>query len=191
MGGTSSTEIVYRDREIKVEVESEQSKQYRKMLQVDNQLEKIREEVSCLNPVITEGIKSGIKSNDSAVIVRHDGSTDRDAIVQNVEKFFPSNPCKNELVKSATNLLELINATRGVHDLLKWEKLVVYKKVKGNVYGFELQYKVRFLDELKGKVPGFRSNETTLLVAFKSALYLMDEDPHDFPDAEEVEAIQM
>lgn len=69
-------------------------------------------------------------------------------------------------------------------------KDVVYKTVKDKVYGIELQYKVRFLDQLKG-VYGFRSNETTLLVAYKSAVYVMDAKPEDFPDEDELAALTM
>ena len=72
MGGSlSKSEIVYKDREVpvKVEVESEQSKEYKKLLQADKQLEKIQQEISGLKPVITEGYRSHCGSSEAAVVV--------------------------------------------------------------------------------------------------------------------------
>ena len=194
MGGSlSKSLIVYKDCEVpvKVEVESEQSKEYKKLLQADKQLEKIQQEISGLKPVITGGYRSQCGSSEAAVVVRYDGDINKGVIASNIEELFPDNPCKDELIKTATSILRTVKTTKEIRDVLKWEKAVVRKKINQKVYGMELQYKIRFLDELKGMVPGFRSNETTLLVAYKSALYVMDEDPEDFPDAEELAAIKM
>lgn len=193
MGGLLSTvEVVYRNREVRmVEVESEESKEYRKLLQADKQLEKIQQEIACLDPVITEGYRSQCGSNEAAVVVRYAGDIDRGIIAFNIEELFPDNPCKDALIKTATSMLRTVKTTKEIRDVLKWEKRTMYKTEKGKVFGFELQYKIRYLDELKGKVYGFRSNEITLLVAYKSALYVMDKDPEDFPDADELAAIKM
>uniref|UniRef100_A0A1X7V5I2 Uncharacterized protein n=1 Tax=Amphimedon queenslandica TaxID=400682 RepID=A0A1X7V5I2_AMPQE len=97
MGGTSSTEIVYR-----------------------------------LEPLITTGAKAQFKSTESAVIVRYDGSTNnRDAIIENIEKLFLDNPCKEELLKTATNILQAVKNAKQVRDLNKWEKNRNLYKSKG------------------------------------------------------------
>uniref|UniRef100_A0A1X7U7C8 Uncharacterized protein n=1 Tax=Amphimedon queenslandica TaxID=400682 RepID=A0A1X7U7C8_AMPQE len=193
MGGSQSkVEVVYKPHvvPVKVEVESEQSKKYRKLLQADKQLEKIQQEIACLDPVIT-GYRSQCGSSEAAVIVQYEGDIDKDTIASNIEVLFPNNPCKNELIETATSMLMTIKTTDEIRDVLKWEKRTLYKTVEGKVFGFELQYKIKYFDELKGRVYGFRSNETTLLVAYKSALYVMDEDPEDFPDSEQLKAIKM
>lgn len=186
----TKTEIRYVDREVKVEVESEESKEYKKLLQVEKQLEKIQQEISCLDPVITAGIKVNCGSTEAALIVRYGGEIRKEVIAANIEELFPDHPCKEALVKTAATMLKTIKSTKEIRDILKWEKTVVHKTVKDKVYGIELQYKVRFLDQLKG-VYGFRSNETTLLVAYKSAVYVMDAKPEDFPDEDKLAALTM
>lgn len=187
----SKPAVIYQDREVKVEVESDESKQYKKLLKADNQLDKIKSEISGLAPLITNGYKAQCGSSETALIIRYEGLTDTRVIADNISKLFPNHPCKAVLVETATAMFDTVNSTKEIRDAVKWEKTVLKKRIDDKVYGFELQYKVRYLDELKGRMPGFKTNETLLLVAYKSAHYVMDERPEDYPSQDQLDAITM
>ena len=187
----SKPAVIYQDREVKVEVESDESKQYKKLLKADNQLDKIKSEISGLAPLITNGYKAQCGSSETALIIRYEGLTDTRVIADNISKLFPNHPCKAVLVETATAMFDTVNSTKEIRDAVKWEKTVLKKRIDDKVYGFELQYKVRYLDELKGRVPGFKTKETLLLVAYKSAHYVMDERPEDYPSQDQLDAITM
>ena len=189
--GESKPAVVYQDREVKVEVESEESKEYKKLLKADNQLNKIKSEISGLAPLITSGYKTQCGFSETALIVRYEGLTDIGVIADNISQLFPKHPCKAVLVETATAMFDTVNSTKEIRDAVKWEKTVLKKRIDDKVFGFELQYKVRYLDELKGRIPGFKTNETLLLVAYKSAYYVMDERPEDYPSQDQLDAITM
>ena len=67
-------------------------------------------------------------------------------------------------------------------EILRMHKKKMVKRVGEKVYKIEAHYKVKILEETKGSMPGFKSKDTVVLIAYKCISHVMDLQPEDCPD---------
>ena len=105
--------------------------------------------------------------------------------MHDIENIFGDFPFSKFLVETATKLVDTMTSSQDLQELLRWHERIKVHRFKDKVYGTEIHYKVKVLEETKGTVPGFKSKDTVVLIAYKCIAHVMDLNPADFPDDEE------
>ena len=166
-------------------VESDESKRVRLLGQLDRQLEDLRLEVTSVEPAIQDNVRETIRQDQGALLMRYSLLTDKDKIAQDIQTIFTGFPLLGFLVDTATRLVSTMTSSQELQEILRSQEQKMVKRVGNKVYRIEAHYKVKILEESKGGVPGFRSKDTVVLIAYKCIAHAMDLDPEDFPDDEE------
>ena len=159
--------------------------------EVEKQLQQLKQEILPLQPVITEGVKSRSSEDQDALVIKYSDLADKTKIVENIEKLFPDHPAKDFIVDTATAMIHAMASTKEMEELMRWQKRQVIKTVGDKIYGMELQYKVRLLDSSIRR--GFdvrKTKETTLMIAYKSIVHVMEGDPRDHPTHDELKKLK-
>ena len=88
-------------------------------------------------------------------------------------------------------MIHAMASTKEMEELMRWQKRQVIKTVGDKIYGMELQYKVRLLDSSTRRGYDVRkTKETTLLIAYKSIVHIMEGDPRDHPTHDELKKLK-
>ena len=159
--------------------------------EIEEQLQQLKREILPLQPVITEGVKSTSSEEQDALVIKYGDLEDKTKIIQNIEKLFPDHPAKDFIVDTATAMIHAMASTKEMEELMRWQKRQVIKTVGDKIYGMELQYKVRLLDSSTRRGYDVRkTKETTLLIAYKSIVHIMEGDPRDHPTHDELKKLK-
>ena len=170
-------------------VESDESKRIRLLGQLDRQLEALRLEVTSVKPAIQDNVRETVSQVQDALLMRYNQLTDKVQITQDIRRIFAGFPILSFLVDTATRLVSTMSNSQELQEILRWQEQKMVKRIGDKVYGLEAHYKVKILEESKGSVPGFRSKDTVVLIAYKCIAHAMDLDPEDFPDENEYKQI--
>ena len=106
-------------------------------------------------------------------------------MARDIELIFGGFPVTKFLVETATKLVDTMTSSQDLQELLRWQELIKVTRSKDKVCGIEIHYKVKVLEETKGTVLGFKSNDTVVLIAYKCIAHVMDLNPAEFPDDKE------
>jgi len=178
MGSQSSKEVVRY-------VESDESKRIRLLGQLENQLEQLKQEVITVEPVISKNVRQTVRQEQDALLMRYSQLADKERIVRDIREIFGGFPLLDFLVETATKLVSAMTSSEDLKEILRWQERTIVKRVGRQVYGMEAHYKVKVLEETKGSVPGFKSKDTVVLIAYKCIAHAMDLNPAEFPDDKE------
>ena len=77
-----------------------------------------------------------------------------------------------------------MTSSQELQEIFRWQERKMVKRVGDKVYEIEAHYKVKVLKEITG-----RSKDTVVLIAFKCIAHVMDLNPAEFPDAEELKQL--
>lgn len=184
MGSSSSqpTEVV---KEVVKYVESDESKRRRLLNQLEKQLEELKQEVTTVQPAINSNVRQTVSQEQDALLMRYSQLTDKEQVVRDIQSIFAGFPLLGFLVETASKLITTMASSEDLKEILRWQERIMVKRVGDKVFGIEAHYKVKLLEESKGVVPGFKSKDTVVLIAYKCCAHAMDLDPKDFPDDEE------
>lgn len=182
MGSSSSKEVVRY-------VESDESKRMRLLSQLDKQLEELKQEVTSVEPAIKTNVRETVRLEQDALLMRYSQLQDKDRVVYDIRNIFAGFPLLEFLVETATKLVTTMTSSEELKEILRWQERKMVKRIDNKVYGIEAHYKVKILEESKGSVPGFKSSDTVVLIAYKCIAHAMDLDPQDIPDDEEHQQI--
>lgn len=194
MGGGSSKEVEVREViktvEVVKEVESEESKKMRIMLQIDSQLASLKQQVEVVQPIITseDGAIKIMKVVEDALVIRYSKLKDRELMLTNIQDLFSNSPALELVSDTATKMLSTLHHTNSMKEILRWHQQWCIKKVGKNVYGIEIHYKVTTLEEETGSV--FSHKDTVLAIAYKCITHLMSDSAESMPDDEEVKKVK-
>ena len=155
--------------------------------EVKEQLEKLKQEIIPLTPIITENVISKSCDDQDALVIRYGDLADKTKIVANIENLFPNHPGKKFIVDTASAMIQAMASTKEMEELMRWQKRQVIKTVGDKIYGMELQYKVQLLNSTRGMVR--TTKETTLLIAYKSIVHVMAGNPQDHPTDDELKQL--
>jgi len=178
MGKTSSKEVIRY-------VESDESKRIRLLGQLDRQLEELKQEVTSVEPAFKTNVRETVRQHQDALLMRYSELQDKDQVIQHIQNIFGGSPLLEFLVETATRMVSTMISSHELKEILRWQEQKVVKRVGNKVYGMEAHYKVKLLEESKGNLPGFRSRDTVVLIAYKCIAHTMNLNPQDFPDEEE------
>lgn len=181
MGGSSSKEVVQT-----VYVESDESKRIRMLGKLDRQLDDLKHEVISVKPLINQNVRETIASEEDALLMRYSQLQDTKEIEKNIREIFVNFPALDFLVDTATKMISAVNKSEELTELLRWHERKVIKRSGRRVYGLELHYKVKILEEDKGRIRTHK--ETVVLIAYKCLAHVMDLNPDEYPDDEEMQA---
>lgn len=187
MGGKQSVKVQV--KEIVKEVESDESKRATMLMSLNNQLEDLKKEVNTVEPIIKDNVVSEVFKIEDATLMRYSQLKDMSKIEEDIKKVFKGFPVMDLIVDSATNMISAMNATDELTEILRWQQRKLVKRVGDKVFGVEVHYKVKILEETKGWV-GSRKKETVVLIAYKTIASVMDHNPHDFPDEQQLAALK-
>ena len=179
MGGSSSKEVV-------VYVESDESKRIRLLGKLDKQLESLKQEVVSVKPSIKDNVLETISSEEDALLMRYSQLQDTKQIEKNIREIFVDFPALDFLIETATKMISAVNRTEELTEFLRWHERREIKRYGQRVYGLELHYKVKILEEDKGRIRSHK--ETVVLIAYKCLAHVMNLDPNEYPDNEEMTA---
>ena len=169
-------------------MESDESKKAAILNKLDNQLAVLKKEVESVEPVIKNNVKAEVHRVEDAAILRYSQLQDISAIKENIQQIFSGFPVMSILVDAATNMVAAMNATEELTEIVRWQQRKAVKRMGDKVYGIEVHYKVKILEEIKGWFNG--KKETVVLVAYKDIASLLDLNPDDYPNEEEFAALK-
>lgn len=186
MGSSSSKQT---PKEIVKYVESDESKRIRLLGQLQKQLEELKQEVITVEPTFRSNVRETVTVEQDALVMRYSELTDDKEVLCHIRRIFGGVPLLEFIVETATKLVNTMTSSEELQEILRWQERKTVKRVGDNVYGLEAHYKVKVLKETKGTVPGFKSKDTVVLIAYKLLTHLMDLNPAEFPDTEELKQI--
>lgn len=181
--GSSSTKQT--PKEIVKYVESDESKRIRLLGQLEKQLEQLKQEVITVEPTINSNVRETVRQEQEALLMRYSQLTDKEQVVRDIRGIFSGFPILEFLVETASKLVSTMASSQELQEILRWQERKMVKRIGDKVYGIEAHYKVKVLEETKGNVPGFKSKDTVVLIAYKCIAHVMDLNPAEFPDDEE------
>ena len=184
-GGSSKVEV----KEVVKYVESDESKRAATLARLDHQLEDLKKEVTLVPPIINDNVKSTVSKLEDATLLRYNQLQDMTKIEENIKQVFKGFPVMQVIVDAASNMIAAMNATEELTEILRWQQRKLVKRVGDKVYGLEVHYKVKILEETKGWI-GNKKKETVVLVAYKAIAHTMDLCPEDYPDDEELNMLK-
>ena len=184
-GGSSKTEV----KEVVKYVESDESKRAAILAKLDHQLEDLKKEVTTVPQIINDNIKTTVSKLEDATLLRYSQLQDMTKIEDNIKQVFKGFPVMQVIVDAASNMIAAMNATEELTEILRWQQRKLVKRVGDKVYGLEVHYKVKILEETKGWV-GNKKKETVVLVAYKAIAHSMDLNPADYPDDDELHMLK-
>ena len=184
MGGGSSKTV-----EVVRYVESDESKRAAVLVRLDHQLEDLKKEVTTVPQIINDNVKSTVSKMEDATLLRYSQLQDMTKIEDNIKQVFKGFPVMQVIVDAASNMIAAMNATEELTEILRWQQRKLVKRVGDKVYGLEVHYKVKILEETKGWV-GNKKKETVVLVAYKAIAHTMDLRPEDYPDDDELHMLK-
>ena len=176
-------------REVVKYVESDESKRIRLLGELEKQLDNLKSEVTSVEPSIKENVMKTIYQEQDALLLRYSQLTNKEMVVKHIKEVFGKFPLLDFLVETASTLVSIMASSEEMKEILRWHEKKMVKRVRDKVYGIEAHYKVKILEETKGSMPGFKSKDTVVLIAYKCISHIMDLRPEDFPDKEEYEQI--
>ena len=182
-GGSSKVEV----REVVRYVESDESKRAAVLAKLDHQLEDLKKEVNLVPQIINDNVKTTVSKLEDATLLRYSQLQDMTKIEENIKQVFKGFPVMQVIVEAASNMIAAMNATEELTEILRWQQRKLVKRGGDKVYGLEVHYKVKILEETKalGWI-GNKKKETVVLVAYKAIAHSMDLNPADYPDDEEL-----
>ena len=187
---TKALETIRRQQQQIEDVESDESKTAVPLVKLDNQLDSLKKEVATVEPIIKENVISVVQKVEDAAILRYSQLQDVSMIQKNIEQVFMGFPVMSVLVDAAKNMVAALNSTEELTDILSWQHRTAKKRIRDKVYGIEVHYKVKILEETKSTVWRSTKKETVVLIAYKAIASLMDLDPSQYPDGDEFAAIK-
>ena len=194
MGNTESQQKVdYQEvvKEVVKELESDETKRVSLLASLNNHLDALKEEVRTVEPIIKENIKSEVQKIEDAVLLRYSHLQDSNAILKDIEKVFKGFPVMGVCIDAATNMIAAITSSPDMTEIMRWQQRKVVKRVGNKVYGIEIHYKLQVLKEVSKGWSLMKSakKDTVVMVAYKSIASVMDLNPHDYPDDDELAAL--
>ena len=115
--------------------------------------------------------------------------TDEKEMVRHIQSIFGDFPLLEFLVETVTKLVNITTSSQDLQEILRWHERKKVTRGGDKVSGIEAHYKVKVLKKTKGNVPLFKSKDTVVLLAYKCIVYVMDLNPAEFPDAEELKQL--
>ena len=167
-------------------VESDESKRAALLVKLDNQLDSLKKEVATVEPIIKENVISEVQKVEDAAILRYSQLQDVSMIQKNIEQVFKGFPVMSVLVDAAKNMVAALNSTEELTEILRWQHRTTKRRIGDKVYGIEVHYKVKILEETVWRST---KKETVVLFAYKAMASVMDLDPSQYPDEDEFAAI--
>lgn len=189
MGGTVSTAAKEIIKYVPQEQSSTQISRTDLIVKLDHQLDDLKREVTLVEPAIKDNVRSTVSKIEDATLLRYSQLEDMSKIEENIKQVFKGFPVMEVIVDAASNMVAAMNATKELTEILRWQQRKLVKRVGDKVYGLEVHYKVKILEETKGWI-GPKKKETVVLVAYKALAHAMNLDPEDYPDAEEFQALK-
>ena len=190
MGSSGSKPAATPVKEVIKYVESDESKRAALLAKLDNQLDVLKKEVSTVEQIIKENVRAEICKIEDAAILRYSQLSDMSSIKKDLELVFKGFPVMSVIVDAASNMVAALNSSQELTEILRWQQRTLKKRVGDKVYGLEIHYKVKILEETKGWQIMGKKKETVVLVAYKAIASLLDLDPEHFPDDDEFAALK-
>ena len=187
MGSSGSKPAATPVKEVIKYVESDESKRAALLAKLDNQLDVLKKEVSTVEQIIKENVRAEICKIEDAAILRYSQLSDMSSIKKDLELVFKGFPVMSVIVDAASNMVAALNSSQELTEILRWQQRTLKKRVGDKVYGLEIHYKVKILEETKGWQ---LEKDTVVLVAYKAIASVLDLDPEHFPDEDEFAALK-
>lgn len=153
--------------------------------ELNSQLDELREEVNLVEPSIQDNVKQTIFVMKDATLIRYKDLAERKKIVEHVREMFGKYPLAEFLIDTTATLVNVMSSTEEMKELFRWHERKMVKRVGNKVFGVEVHYKIKMLDETKGLIPGLKTKDTVVLIAFKCLNHAMDLNAADYPNDEE------
>ena len=187
MGGESSkpetiVETVY--------AESDESKRERVLSKFKNQLEQMKKEVSNVQLSFQKDVKNTVIRREDSLVMRYSQLKDKAKVEQNIKMIFGDTPLLGMIVDAASRMVEALNTTEEMTQILRWHEETQVKQIGDEIYGLEVHYTVKLLEETKTTYMGLRSSkETVVLIAYKCLAHIMELNPEEYPDEDTLKQI--
>ena len=189
----SQQKVVYKEvvKEVVKEVESDESKRVSLIATLNDQLDALKEEVKTIEPIITENVKSQVQKIEDAVLLRYTQLQDRNTILNDLEMVFKGFPVMKVVIDAATNMIAAMTSSPDMKEIMRWQQQKLVKRVGNKVYGLEIHYKVKVLEEANKGWNPLKSDkkDAIIMVAYKAIASVMDLNPQDYPDEDELAAL--
>ena len=153
---------------------------------VEREFQKFKQEVMQIKPAIRTNVRDTVFHIENAVSMRYSQLRDKENVIESVSRIFGGLPGLGFfVVKTASRLERTLTSLRQIHSMIQWYMCKKFVRQGNHVYGMELQYKFKILEE---ETTDFfhQSSDAVMLVAFNYMVHIMDYDPENFPDDQEL-----
>ena len=154
--------------------ETDERKKTEKIEKLEDQLAELKEEVDNVNPIFTKytGVKATFSEEKDVMITKHSALSDTTVIKKTIRDMLASFPLVDVLVENvAMVVLAALEHAKESSVIIRWHAHHFVERVGDKVYGMEAHFKVKMLEEDKGRI---RSNkEVVVLIAYKCLAHTM------------------
>ena len=159
-------------------------------------LEELKQEVKKVIPLMTDGIKHTIMSQEDVLLMRYSQLDHMDKIKEDIRAMFLNVDdirILDFIISTATSMIGAVKHSMEMKEVMRWHQRKVEKRINDKVIGMEAHYKVeikeyRYTSKTKYSwmVP---EKETVVLIAYKVMDHTLDRAPSDFLSAKDISCL--
>ena len=158
--------------------------------ELNTQLDQLKEEVDSVEPSIQDHVQETIFTVKDATLIRYKDLAERKKIVEHVSQMFGKFPLAEFLIDTTATLVNVMSSSEEMKELLRWHERKMVKSIGNKVFGVEVHYKIKLLDETTGIRYVSKTKDTVVLIAYKCLNHVMDLNPADYPNDEEYKQLK-
>ena len=150
-----------------------------------HELEKFKQEVMQIEPTIRTNVRDTVSHIENALSIRYLQLRDKENVIESVKAIFAGSPGLGFVVDAASRMVSSLSSSDQIHSMIQWKMCHKIVREGNHVYGMELHYKFKTLEGARTEFL-YHSSDAVMLVAFNYMVHIMDYDPENFPDDEEL-----
>ncbi|CAF4295310.1 unnamed protein product [Adineta steineri] len=155
-------------------IESEESKQHKVLLDLQKQLEILRNEVSSQPQLIVKGIQETVMEQSDVIMLRCSHLTNMPEIRRHVREMFVDSPILNVIADTAIQLITTMKSSIKLTELMKWHQRTIKTRINDEVCGIEIHYKIKLLYEATTGADSNTNKNEVALIAYKCKAYTLN-----------------
>ena len=159
-------------------------------------LEELKQEVKKVVPLITDGIKHTILSQEDVLLMRYSQLDHMDRMTEDIKAMFQNVDdvrILDFIISTATSMIGAVKHSMEMKEVMRWHQRKVEKRINDKVIGMEAHYKVEIKEYRYTSKTKYRwmvpEKETVVLIAYKVMAHTLDRAPGDFLSAKDISCL--
>ena len=149
------------------------------------ELQKLKQEVMQIEPTIRTNVRVTVSHTENALSAHYHQLRDQKNVIESVKAIFAGSPGLGFVLDAASRLLSSLTSSDQSNSMVHWQMCHKIVRQGNYVYGMELHYKIKKQEGAKTHLL-HHSSDAKMLVAFNYMVHIMDYDPENFPNDQEL-----